>query len=122
MLALSPAKPSAQTADVSKDVPSVNAAIGPCSVEFTVNDINGKPVYDAKVRAHIAYGFMSVRKVDLEVGTNVDGKARFDGLPQKMKQPLWFRAVHGSADGTASYNPAGNCQSEHAIVVIKSPS
>ncbi len=111
-----------QAAALAKEVPSVNAAIGPCSVEFTVNDADGKPVYDAKIRTHIAYGFMSVRKMDLEVGSNADGKARFDGLPQKLRDPLWFRARRGAAEGSASYNPAKNCQAEHAIVIIRNPS
>jgi hypothetical protein len=109
----------AQAPAISKDIPFVDAAIGPCSVEFTVTDSAGAPVYDAKVRTHITYGFMNVRKVDLEVGTNADGKARFNGLPQKLKQSLWFRASHGSAEGTASYHPEKNCQEQHAIVVIK---
>jgi hypothetical protein len=100
----------------------VDAAVGPCSVEFTVNDAKGAPVYDAKVRTHIGYGFMSVKKIDLEVGTNVDGKAQFNGLPEKTKQPFSFYASHGAATGTASYNPSKNCQAAHAIIVIKSPS
>ena len=64
-----------------KSVPVVDGGIGDCSADFTVNDTAGAPVYAAKIKVHIAYGFMYARKLDLEVGTNVDGKARFTGLP-----------------------------------------
>src|ERR1700691_2546751 len=80
----------AQTPPVDpKTVPVIDAGIGPCSAEFTVNDASGAPVYDAKVRVQIAYGFMNLHKLDLEVGTNAAGKARFTGLPDKPRQGLF---------------------------------
>src|ERR1700693_1508164 len=74
-----------------KTIPVIDGGIGPCSADFTVTDAAGAPVYDAKVRVHIAYGLMSLHKLDLEVGTNAAGKARFTGLPDKTKQGLFFR-------------------------------
>src|SRR6266550_2496219 len=53
------------------------------------------PVYAAKIKVHIAYGFMSAHKLDLEVGTNSDGKARFTGLPDHLKRGLFFEASEG---------------------------
>src|SRR3989442_357533 len=53
-----------------KTIPVIDAGLGPCSADFTVTDTAGAPVYDAKIRAHMAYGFMNVRKLDLAVGTN----------------------------------------------------
>src|ERR1700730_5210327 len=64
-----------------KSIPVVDGGIGPCSADFTVTDAAGASVYAAKIKVHIAYGFMYARKLDLEVGTNIDGKARFIGMP-----------------------------------------
>ena len=75
-----------------KSIPVVDGAIGACSVDFTVTDEAAAPVYAAKIKVHIAYGFMYARKLDLEVGTNVDGKARFTGLPDRVKRGLFFEA------------------------------
>src|SRR5450432_2193488 len=75
-----------------KSVSVVDGNIGSCSVDFTVNDEAGSPVYAAKIKVHIAYGFMYARKLDLEVGTNSDGKASLTGLPGRVKNGLYFEA------------------------------
>jgi hypothetical protein len=100
-------------------VPAVNADLGSCSMEFTVKDKSGKPVYAAKVRVHIAYGFVSAHKLDLEVGTNIDGKARFEGLPSKVKRPLRYEAFEGDRQGMAVYDPADNCKAEKEMLIEK---
>src|SRR5437879_187831 len=74
-----------------QEIPVVKAGLGPCSVDFTVEDGSHKPLYDAKIDVTIRYGFLSKRRTDLEVGTNGDGKARFEGLPSKVKKTLEFR-------------------------------
>jgi hypothetical protein len=114
-----PAQAAVDQAADAHSVPSVDGGIGSCSAEFTVNDGTGSPVYDAKVKVHIAYGFMRTHKLDLEVGTNVDGKARFTGLPEKVKEPLHFRAMQGDRQGDADYDPAENCGAKQTIVVSK---
>jgi len=98
-------------------VPVIDGELGPCSVEFTVTDTATKPVGDAKVTVHIAYGFMGVRKLDLEASTNSDGKARFTGLPNNLKRGLYFRASQADRYGSAFYDPAKNCKAEHTIVL-----
>ncbi len=100
-------------------VPVVDGGIGPCSVAFTIKDNMGAPVYNAKIRVHIAYGFFSARKLDLEVGTNIDGKARFDGLPNRVKRTLLFEASQGGREGEASYDPADGCKAERAVTIEK---
>jgi len=55
-------------------------------VVFTVNDIKGTLVYDARIQVQIAYGFAGGRKLDLEAATNVDGKTQFKGLPEKSQR------------------------------------
>jgi len=102
-----------------KTVPVIDGGIGPCSVDFTVNDSNGAPVYDAKIRVHIAYGFMNLHKLDLEVGTNAAGKARFIGLPEKTKQGLFFRASQGDREGSAFDDPAKTCKANLTIALEK---
>ncbi len=54
-----------------------------------MRDVGGKPIYAAIVHVRIRYGFMGVKRMDLEVGTNSDGQARVEGLPAKGK-PLTY--------------------------------
>lgn len=82
-----------------------------------MRDGKGEPVYAATIRVHIAHGFLGVRKTDLEVGTNVDGKANFVGLPEDLDKALYFRASKDGSKGTAFANPKKNCHSKHFIVL-----
>jgi hypothetical protein len=100
-------------------VPVIDGAIGTCSAGFTVTDESAAPVYDAKIRVHIAYGFMYVRKMDLEVSTNIDGKARFDGIPARTKAGLSFQASKAGSEGTAFVDPSTTCKSDLTIVLQK---
>jgi hypothetical protein len=105
----------------SKTVPLIDGAIGPCSAEFTVTDNAGAPVYAATISVHIAYGFMYVRKLDLQIGTSATGQARFTGLPDRTKQGLFFRASEGSREGTAFVDPAKTCKANLTIALEKKP-
>jgi hypothetical protein len=101
------------------EVPVMDGEAGPCSVGFTVTDAKGAPVYDARIRVHIAYGFAGVRRLDLEAATNVDGKTQFKGLPEKVKGGiLMFRASQGKRDGSAIYDPAKNCSGQPSSIVL----
>ena len=80
--------------------------IGPCTADFTVTDADKEPVYAAKIKVHVAYGFMSARKLDLEIGTNADGKARFTGLPGPIKRGLYFEASEGDRSAAAFDDPS----------------
>src|ERR1700690_886885 len=100
-------------------VPVMDGEAGPCSVAFTVTDAKGAPVYDARIRVHMAYGFAGVRRLDLEAATNVDGKTQFKGLPEKVKGGiLTFRATQGKREGSASYDPAKNCGGQQSSIVL----
>jgi hypothetical protein len=110
-----PASPDAHS------VPVVEGNIGQCSTDFTVTDEAGHPVYAAKIKVHIAYGFMYARKLDLEVGTNVDGKARFTGMPDRTKRGLFFEASEGERTGNAFVDPAVTCKSQFTVVLRKKP-
>jgi hypothetical protein len=47
-------------------VPVIQGGAGPCSLDLTVMGADGKPVYAATVKVHIAYGFGGMRRLDLE--------------------------------------------------------
>ena len=103
-----------------KSIPVIDGGIGPCTVDFTITDADNKPIYLAKIKVHIAYGFMSTRKLDLEVSTNVDGKARFTGLPDRVKRGLFFEASEGDRSGNAFDDPEKTCQAQFVITLRKS--
>jgi hypothetical protein len=103
-----------------KSIPVIDGALGPCSADFTINDTAGKPIYLAKIKVHIAYGFMSAHKLDLEVGTNVDGKARFTGLPDRAKRGLFFEASEGDRTGNTFDDPTKTCQAQFTVTLRKS--
>jgi hypothetical protein len=100
-----------------KSIPVVDAGIGACTADFTVNDSAGAPIYAAKVQVHISYGFMNLHKMDLEAGTNAAGKARFIGLPDKPNQGLFFRAYESNREGSAFDNPAKTCKANFTITL-----
>ncbi len=104
-----------------KSVSVIDGGIGPCSVDFTVTDPAQAPVYAAKISVHIAYGFMYLKKLDLEVGTNASGKARFAGLPERTKQGLFFRASEAGREGSAFVDPAKTCNATLTITLEKKP-
>ncbi|HKD45864.1 MAG TPA: hypothetical protein VKD24_09400 [Candidatus Angelobacter sp.] len=102
------------------EVPVIDGGAGPCSLALTVTDGQAKGVYGVTVKVHIAYGFAGVRKLDLEAGTNSDGKVTFKGLPAKVRNPpLEFHATKNQLTGLASFNPATECQAKHDIILEK---
>jgi hypothetical protein len=101
-------------------IPSVDAGLGTCTADFTITDSDGKPLYDAKISVHIAYGFGGWHKLDLQVGTNVDGKARFTTLPNRMRKGgLYFQAFQSGSTGEAFDDPTKTCQGQFAITLRK---
>ncbi len=98
-----------QAAQNEPEVPTVNADIGSCRADFTVKDGNGKPLYNAKIDITIKYGFMNMRKTQLEAPTNTNGQARFTGLPNFAKKPLEFVITSGTVSKTQTDDPAATC-------------
>jgi|SRR5690348_898506 len=105
----------------SSDKPAVvDGALGRCSLEVTVIGPDSKPVYAANVKVHIAYGFGGFHKLDLEVGTDAAGKAKFTGLPSRVRRPpLEFDATKDDLSGTLNYDPATECVAAHKITLQK---
>ncbi|MGA9308229.1 MAG: hypothetical protein WBW31_22715 [Candidatus Sulfotelmatobacter sp.] len=104
-----------------KTVPVIDGAIGPCTADFKVIDNAGAPIYAANISVHIAYGFMYLRKLDLQIGTSASGQARFIGLPDRTKQGLFFRASEGGREGTAFVDSAKTCKADLTITLEKKP-
>ncbi len=117
-----PAEPQAQS-QPAQAAPSPNPYLmdggaGPCSIELNVTDTSGKPVSTALISVHLAYGFGGFHKLDMSVYSSPEGKARFIGLPVKVKNPpLEFHASKEYLVGVANMNPATECQARHDIVM-----
>jgi hypothetical protein len=108
-------------AEDSHQIPVMDGGAGPCSLELTVSGPDEKPVYDAKVKVHINYGFGGFHKLDLEAGTNSDGKVKFTGLPDRVhRPPLEFDASKGNLQGEVTFDPQAECQGKHDIAMTKS--
>jgi hypothetical protein len=111
----------AQAPAPSEKVPVIQGGAGPCSLELSVMGADDKPVYAATVKVHIAYGFGGMRKLDLEAGTNSDGKVKFAGLPARVQRPpLEFHASKDEFMGVAAFDPSTECQGKHDITLAKS--
>ena len=103
-----------QPATPTPELPIIDARLGACAADFTVTDADGKPVYNATIRVRIRYGFMNVKRMDLEVGTNSDGKARVDGLPAKAK-PLAYEITRADKQAAVEQNLATSCKASYEV-------
>jgi hypothetical protein len=102
------------------DIPVTDGTSGPCSIEFSVTDSDGKPVYAARIDVHLAYGAFGAHKLDMGVYTNAQGKAKFIGIPIKVrKPPVEFNAKKDDLIGVATMDPVTECQAKHDIVMDK---
>ena len=98
----------------------MDGGAGPCSLDLTVTDTDAKPVYAATIKVHIAYGFAGIRRLDLEAGTNSDGKVKFIGLPRRVHQaPLEFHASKDDLHGLATFDPSAECEAKRTISLAK---
>ena len=100
----------------SQEVPVLNANLGNCSADFTVRGADGQPVYNATIHVRVRYGFMSLKRSDLEIGTNADGKARIEGLPVKAK-PLAYDVRKGTAAGAVMQDVEAMCDASFDVAL-----
>jgi hypothetical protein len=83
--------------------------------------MDGNPAYAATVKVQIKYGFGGMRRLDLEAGTNSDGKVRFAGVPGRVQRPpLEFQASKDDFIGIAKFDPSTECQAKREIALEKS--
>ena len=103
-LAPQPAQASTQ------DVPLLNVGLGYCSASFTVKSADGSPTYSAVIHTKMRYGLMGLKRMDLELSTNSDGKATIKGLPAKAR-PLAYEIYKNSQRAAVEQDLASKCES-----------
>jgi hypothetical protein len=99
-----------------QEVPVLKANLGNCSADFTIRGADGQPVYNATIHVRVRYGFMSLKRSDLEIGTNADGKARIEGLPARAK-PLAYEIRKDAAAGAATQDVEAMCTASFDIAL-----
>jgi hypothetical protein len=104
-----------QAAPAAGDTPVVTGSSGNCSADFTVSDASGKGIYDAQIEIQIRYRFGGFHRLDAKVGTNSDGKARIEGLPEQIKKTAEFTVRHGDLSTTVPYEPETDCHAHHQV-------
>jgi hypothetical protein len=63
---------------------------------------------------------MSKRDTDLTIGTDSNGKARIEGLPDKLKKPpMSFTVAKGDATQSVNNDPAINCHATFTVTLGK---
>jgi hypothetical protein len=98
--------------------PVVNANLGPCRVDFTVSQNTNRPLYNAQISVSIAYGFLGMKKMDLQIGTDNEGKARFVGLPSKVHNPpLTFVIKYNGRTKNVDYWPQVQCRARYSVIM-----
>jgi hypothetical protein len=118
-LAQAPAAGSPQTPPppgTPPEVPVLNARLGGCSAEFTVKNADGAPVYLALIHVNVRYGPLNVKRMDIEVGTNSDGKARIKGLPDKAK-PMTYDVQKDDKKTTVDQDVAKSCDGKFEVTL-----
>jgi hypothetical protein len=98
-------------------VPVVDGHLGGCSAEFSVTDKDKAPLYDAKIDVSLRYGFLGLRRMSLQVGTNSDGKARVAGLPDNKGKTFRFVITSGSMTKTVLMNTSDGCDAAFKVAL-----
>jgi len=99
-----------------QEVPVLKANLGSCSADFTVRGADGQAVYNATIHVRVRYGFMSLKRSDLEIGTNADGKARIEGLPSKAK-PLAYEIRKEAAMAAVTQDVEAMCTASFDVAL-----
>jgi hypothetical protein len=112
--------PSGEKPSASSQLPVIDGAAGPCSLQLTILGADSKPVYNATVKVHITYGFGGFHHLDLQAGTDSDGRVKFTGIPTKVHNPpLEFDATKDGLEASVNYDPANECQGKHDVNLEK---
>ena len=112
--------PPGEKSSAGSQTPVIDGAVGPCSLELTILGADAKPVYNATVKVHITYGFGGFHHLDLQAGTNSDGKVKFTGIPIKVHNPpLEFDATKDQLEGFLNYDPTVECHAQHDLKLEK---
>ena len=112
LVALFPQEPVADTP--TPELAVISARLGNCAADFVVEDANDQPVYAAIVHVRIRYGFLGIKRMDLEVGTDSMGRARVEGLPDTVK-PLTFDVRKGDAEVLVEQTHLSPCEATYEV-------
>jgi hypothetical protein len=113
--------PAGEKPSASSQIPVIDGAVGPCSLELTILGADAKPVYNATVKVHVEYGFGGFHHLDLQAGTNAEGKVKFTGIPIKVHHPpLEFDATKDQLEGSIDYDPSATCHAQLPLKLDKS--
>jgi hypothetical protein len=105
-----------QAPATSPEVAVLDAKLGKCSADFTVKGADGKPVYNATIHVRVRYGALNVKRMDLEVGTNSEGKAGIKGLPDKAR-PLTYDVEKDGKKGTVDQDLSKTCEAKLEVTL-----
>jgi hypothetical protein len=108
--------PSTAAPSASPELPVLNARLGACAADFLVKDADGKPVYLALIHVNVRYGTMNLKRMDLEVGTNSEGKAKISGLPDKAK-PMTYDITKEDKKTVVDQDVAKSCQAKLEVTL-----
>jgi hypothetical protein len=103
------------------EVPVIDAGMGSCTADVTVMDSGHRAIYKAKISTRIRSGFAGMKKLDLEVGTNVDGKARFTGLPERPRDTMQFTADYQGRSNTGLLDSQKDCHATLSVFLPDKP-
>jgi hypothetical protein len=98
------------------DVTVLKAGLGSCAADFTVRDGNGAAIYNATIHVRVRYGAFGIKRSDLEVGTNADGRARIEGLPAKAKA-LVYHIQKDGRKAAVEQQVATNCRAAYEVTL-----
>lgn len=87
----------------------ISADLGPCSALITVTGADAQPIYGAKIATRVQYGFMGVKKLDLEAFSGADGKVKITHLPESLKKPMVIHVSQGEKSDEVEFKPDLRC-------------
>jgi hypothetical protein len=93
----------------------ISANLGSCSALITVTGADAKPVFNARVSTRIHYGFLSVKKLDLEVFTSAAGQVKIVGLPEVPKKTIIFYINKDGRMDSVEYTPEVKCRGTYNV-------
>jgi hypothetical protein len=60
---------------------------------------------------------MAFHRLDATVGTNYEGKARMEGLPERIKGTAEFKVSHGDQSKSLPYDPVADCHPRYEVTL-----
>ena len=107
---------SAQSAPQAVKSTEISADLGPCSALISITGSDSKPVYGAKVTTRIQYGFLGIKKLDLEAFSGSDGLVKISNLPETLKKPMFIHIHTSEKEEMVEFKPDLRC---HATFDVK---